>query len=149
MKNFLDFIKLHKNAILVSTMSFVILGISTITTILIINYNKKNQRNIATSATPESFGKSVVTSDDVLTVVVISKNQTQKETEQDTKNELKENEEKEPEQEKNEDEIEEKEEEFTQETDTNNSLYYIKINKAANTVTIYTKDSNRKLYCSC
>lgn len=160
MENLRNFIKQHKKAIIIPPILLILIAIMALFTIICLkHFENINNNSLAKLNESEASGSITVNSDDALLLSLTDATEYPDETESEISPEDeqkdKEEEKKAEEEEKKAQEEEkkkiEKENNKNQNTTTNNNAnqntstsptYYIKVNKSANTITIYTKDAN-------
>ena len=167
MENFINLIKKHKKAIIIPSVLLVVIAIITLFILVCLKYfDNLSQTSSVELNGLEITGAIEATSDDLLLVTLSSNTENitenseekkledeEKDKEEETKAEeeelkaekeakAKEEAEKKELKNKKTQETEKNKSQTTTATATGSSPYYIKINKLANTVTVYTKDAN-------
>ena len=167
MENLINLVKTHKKAIIIPSVLLVIIAIIALfTTICLKHFENINKNSLAEINESELSGSIAVSSDDAIpldstetdeypeeTEVPISLEDEEKDKEEEKKAEeeekkAQEEEKKKLEKEKNDNKNKNSTSTTNKTTDTSPS-YYIKVNKSANTVTVYTKDANGNYTVPC
>ena len=165
MENFINLIKNHKKAIIIPSVLLVVIAIITLFILVCLKYfDNLSQASSVELNGLEITGAIEATSDDLLLVTLSSNTENiienseekkieeeEKDKEEETKaeeEEIKAEQEAKAKEEAEKNELKNKKAQETEKnksqttTATGSSPYYIKINKLANTVTVYTKDAN-------